>query len=57
VAAVMGDSIASNMAGHEATVAVLREILSAVLGIEIGDTVIGEAAARYNNEMSIMRGI
>ena len=56
VAVVMEDMIASNMAGHEATVAVLREILSAVLGIEVGDTVIGQAVERYNRQMSVIRG-
>lgn len=56
VAIVMEDMIASNVAGHEATVAVLREILSAVMGIEIGDTVIGQAAARYDRQMAVIRG-
>lgn len=56
VANVMGDTVASNMAGHEATVAVLREILQAVLCIEIGDSVIGAAAERYNEQMAIVRG-
>ena len=56
VAIVMEDVVASNMAGHEATVGVLREILSAVLGIHIGDDVIGQAVARYNTKMAVMRG-
>ena len=56
VAIVMEDMIASNMAGHEATVGVLREILSAVLGIQIGDDVIGQAVARYNRKMAVVRG-
>ena len=56
VALVMEDVIQSNIAGHEATVAVLREILGAVLGIHIGDDVIGEAAARYNAKMAVIRG-
>lgn len=56
VAIVMEDMIQSNIAGHEATVAVLREILEAVLGIHIGDDVIGQAVARYNREMAIIRG-
>lgn len=56
VAVVMEDMIASNMAGHEATVGVLREILSAVLGIEVGDTVIGQAVERYNRQISVIRG-
>ena len=56
VAIVMEDVIRSNIAGHEATVAVLREILEAVLGIQIGDDVIGQAVARYNAKMAIIRG-
>lgn len=56
VAIVMEDMVASNIAGHEATVAVLREILEAVLGIHIGDDVIGEAVARHNAKMAIIRG-
>ena len=56
VALVMEEYAAENMAGHEATVGVLRQILSAVLGIEIGDDVIGRAAARYNAEKAISEG-
>lgn len=56
VAIVMEDMIRSNIAGHEATVAVLREILEAVLGIHIGDDVIGQAVARYNAKMAVIRG-
>lgn len=52
----MEDFIQSNIAGHEATVGVLREILEAVLGIEIGDDVIGRAAARYNRRMNFVKG-
>lgn len=56
VAAVMEDMVQSNIAGHEATVAVLREILEAVLGIQIGDDVIGQAVARYNAKMAVIKG-
>lgn len=56
VAIVMEDMVQSNMAGHEATVGVLREILGAVLGIHIGDDVIGHAVDRYNSDMAIIRG-
>ena len=56
VAAVMADYEAANLAGHEATVEMLREILAAVLGIEIGDSTIGQAANRYNREMAIIKG-
>ena len=56
VAAVMADYEAANLAGHEATVETLREILAAVLGIEVGDTTIGQAANRYNQKMAIIKG-
>lgn len=56
VAIVMEDMVKSNLAGHEATVAVLREILEAVLGIEIGDDVIGSAVLRYNRKMAVVKG-
>lgn len=56
VAAVMEDVVASNVAGFEAVVAVLRDILEAVLGIEIGDDVFGQAVARYNRKMAVVKG-
>lgn len=56
VAAVMADYEAANLAGHEATVEVLRQLLAAVLGIEVGDTTIGQAANRYNQKMAIIKG-
>lgn len=56
VAMVMEDYAASNLAGHEATVEILREILQAVLGIQIGDEVIGQAYERYRRKMSVVTG-
>ena len=56
VALVMEDYAAANIAGHEATVGVLRDILEAVLGIHIGDDMVGQAVARYNAKMAIIRG-
>ena len=56
VALVMEDYAATNLAGQEAIIAVLREILEAVLGIEIGDEIIGQAVARYNRKVAVMRG-
>lgn len=41
---------------NNATVAVLTQILETVAGIELGDTVIGQAAERYNRHMGIMNG-
>ena len=56
LALVMQDYNAANLAGHEATVAVLREILEAVLGISIGDDVIANAVARHQTRMAVVRG-
>lgn len=56
VAAVMADYEATNLAGHEATVEVLQQLLAAVLGIEVGDTTIGQAANRYNRRMAVTNG-
>ena len=56
VAAVMADHTAGNMAGHEATVAVLRQILEAVLGIEIGDAAVARAAQSYRLKAAVMKG-
>lgn len=56
VASVMADFSANNMAGHEATIGVLQEILQAVLGIQIGDDVIGNAVNRYNHKVATARG-
>ena len=51
------DSIRSNLAGHEATVEVLRQILGAVLGIRIGDDTIAQAVNRYEQKMAVVRGV
>lgn len=56
VAVVMEYYVASNLAGQEAIIGVLREILEAVLGIQIGDDVIGNAVARYSRKQAVMRG-
>ena len=56
VALAMEDQFAGMMAGFEASVAVQKQILQAVLGIEIGDSTIGQAAARYNRKMAIIKG-
>lgn len=57
VAQVMDGYAMADLAGHEATVGVLKEILEAVLGIEVGDSVIGAAAQRYNSKMAVVRGL
>ena len=50
------DHTNANMAGHAATVEVLRQILQAVLGIQIGDEVIAAAYDRYRSKMSVVNG-
>ena len=57
VAAVMEDMIASSLAGQEAVVGVLRQILEAVLGIHIGDGDIARAVDRYRRSMAVVSGI
>lgn len=56
VAAVTGDQTRAILAGFEASVGVQREILEAVLGIRIGDEIIGNAFSRYSQKQAIMRG-
>lgn len=56
VALVMEDMVQSNIAGHEATVAVLQQILEAVLGIELDGETLSKAINRYNRKMAVMRG-
>lgn len=56
VAMVMQDQTSAILAGFEASVGVQREILEAVLGIQIGDDVIGNAVARYSRKQAVMRG-
>ena len=57
VSLVMEDMIASSLAGQEAVVGVLRQILEAVLGIRIGDGDIARAVDRYRQSMAVVRGI
>ena len=56
VSAVTADQTAAILAGFEASVGVQKEILGAVLGISIGDEVIGKALHRYNQKRSVMQG-
>ena len=56
VALVMQDQTSAILAGFEASVGVQREILEAVLGIQIGDDVIGNAVARYSRKQAVIRG-
>lgn len=56
VALVMEDMVQSNLAGHEATVAVLKQILEAVLGIELDGASISKAVNSYNRKMAVVKG-
>ena len=56
VALVMEDQTGAILRGFEASVSVQREILEAVLGIRIGDDLVGQAAERYQQKMAIVRG-
>lgn len=56
VALVMEDQTSAILYGFEASVGVQREILEAVLGIQIGDEVIGSAVARYNRKQAVIKG-
>ena len=56
VAMVMGDQTSAILAGFATSVEVQREILQAVLGIQIGDDVIGNAVSRYQQKMAVVNG-
>ena len=56
VAITMEDLAAQNAAGQEATVAVLSQILQAVLGISIGDDRLAAAVDRCHAKTAVMRG-
>lgn len=56
MATVLSDHTAGNMAGHEATVSVLRQILEAVLGLELSESAVAACADRYRVKMATVRG-
>ncbi len=56
VSLVMDDYSRANIAGHSATVELLRQLLNAVLGIQIGDETIAAAVSRYDRKMAVVRG-
>jgi hypothetical protein len=56
VALTLEDFVQSNLAGHRATVEVLRQILEAVLGIHITDAALYQAVERYRGQRSVMLG-
>lgn len=56
VALVMEDQTQAILRGFEASVGVQREILEAVLGIHIGDDMLGRAVERYNRRVNALQG-
>lgn len=56
VALVMADYEKSNLAGQNAILSVLQDILGTVSGIELGDSVLGQAVERYNRKMAVVKG-
>ena len=56
VALVMQDNIAAMMSGFEALLKENQELRRTVEGIEVGDTVIGQASERYRRKMAVVRG-
>lgn len=56
VAVVLGDQVQAMMAGFQALLEENRRLRTTVEGIELGDSVIGAAAERYNHRMQLVRG-
>lgn len=56
VAAVMNDQLEAQLAGHSATVQVLRQILEAVLGISLDEGAVSRAVERHQNKMAVVTG-
>lgn len=52
----LSDIIPAMISGFESVLAEQRAIRETVSGIEIGDSVIGEAVERYNYNMSVVKG-
>ena len=56
VALVLDDQISALQAGFSATVRELQQLRAQVGGIQVGDAVIGRAANRYNEKMTLLQG-
>jgi hypothetical protein len=56
VSLALEDFLAGNMAGHDATVAVLQELLAAVQSIRLGDDDIAAAVRRSQTRRAVMKG-
>ena len=57
VALVMEDQTGAILRGFEMSIGVQREILEAVLGIQLGDEVLGLAMNRYQRKMAVVKGV
>ena len=56
MAEVMAESVDAQLAGHSATVEVLKQILEAVLGISLDDGTVARAVERHQQRLAVMRG-
>lgn len=56
VAEVMAESVDAQLAGHSATVEVLKQILEAVLGISLDDGTVARAVMRHQQRLAVMEG-
>lgn len=56
VAVVLSEQLDALMAGFDATVNEIRQLHDTVSGIEVGDSVIGKAAQRYQSKMAVVNG-
>lgn len=56
VVTVTEGQTAAILAGFSALLEVQKEILQAILGIQIGDDVIGSAISRYQQKMAVVNG-
>ena len=56
VANVMGNMLSGQMAGFEAVVSLLQQILEAIYGIEIGDETLAKIMRKVQRKQAIMRG-
>lgn len=56
VALVLDEQLSALMAGFDATVSEIRQLHNTVSNIEVGDSVIGCAARRYEQKMAVVNG-
>lgn len=56
VALVMGEQAEAMLAGFQALLQENRQLRRTVEAIEVGDTVIGQAAQRYNRRLAVVQG-